>query len=84
MAKEVKIVNDSMTITCFSQQGDQRGLKNAYDLTETNIVVLENCNLSLKNSWNVLEICLSEVVQTLNIELFDFKPIKFVVKITLQ
>ena len=27
MAEEVKIVNDSMTY--FSQQGDQRGLKNA-------------------------------------------------------
>ena len=39
-AEEVKIVNDSMT--CFSQWGDQRGLKNAdlfnqsYSLTSVN------------------------------------------------
>ena len=40
----------------FSQLGDQRGLKNA-DLLKK--------SYSLKNPWTDLEICLSEVVQTM-------------------
>ena len=54
-AKEAKLINDSIALY-FSELGDQRGLKNA-DLL--------NKSYFLKTPWNVLEICLSEVVQTM-------------------
>ena len=62
MAEEVKIVNDSMT--CFSQEGWlKRGLNSERLLIKNLSQSLKSeCNLSLKNPWKVLEICLSEVV----------------------
>ena len=45
MAKEVKIVNDSMTCSC--QWGDQRGVKECWFIKKSES--LKNLKLSLKN-----------------------------------
>ena len=62
MAEEVKIVNDCMA--CFSEWGVQKGVKECRFI-EYGILVLENCNFSLKNPGKVHEICLSEAIRTM-------------------
>ena len=54
MAEEVKIVNDS--IESLASKVLRRRLKTSNLWNKS--LVLENCNLSLKNPWKVLEICL--------------------------
>ena len=63
MAEEVKIVNDCMT--CFREWDVQKEVKECR-LIEYWILVLKNCNFSLKNPWKVHEICLSEAVRTMS------------------
>ena len=53
ITEEVKIVNDSMT--CFSQCGDQRGLKNADLFNKSySLKIVINCPWKfLKSPWNL-------------------------------
>ena len=70
MAEEVKIVNDCMA--CFSEWGVQKGVKECRFI-EYRILVLENCNFSLKNPGKVHEICLSEAIRTMGRDLREKK-----------
>ena len=60
MAEEVKIINDSMT--CFSQQGDHRGLKNADLLNKSQSLKTVICSRQiLEKSLEFVSSCTNHV-----------------------